>query len=339
MKKFKTALIIGLIAMMAMGCQAKEEVKPANPSTEVSEETQNFQNKYPEFITGETTDTVSYKSGDKEITISKKPKKVAILQNSMLDLWYLAGGEAIARADGKTNVPDEALALPTLGKTSEINIENLIAMEPDLVVLSTAFSSQMELIPLLEENNIEYAPITANTTPYQGFQENMYLFSKILGKEDAYNEKIASIQTKVDQIIEKTKKVKKQPTTVVLFSSTKNVQCELESSLTGEMVAMLGAQNIVEGLGVEGENKVDFSMEKLAERDPDFILITTMGDVDKCKARIEKDIMANDAWATLTAVKEGRIYYLPSELFMYRPNNRYPEAFESLAKILYPEVF
>ncbi|MBG0765459.1 MAG: ABC transporter substrate-binding protein, partial [Tissierellales bacterium] len=48
---------------------------------------------------------------------------------------------------------------------------------------------------------------------------------------------------------------------------------------------------------------------------------------------------SNDAWNSLTAVKEGRVYYLPKDLYLYKPNARYPEAFKGLAEIVYPEVF
>lgn len=342
MKKAITAVLILLTLTMGVGCQQKEEAKTTVEEAAVTTKaavSTTFENKFPEFIAGETETTVSFYKEDDVITVNKNPKKVVVLQNSMLDLWYLVGGTAIGRVDGDTNVPEEALNLPIVGKTSEVNIENLIAMEPDLVLLSTAFSAQMELIPLLEENNIPYAPITANMTPYQEFNQNMYLFSKIIGNESAYTNVATKIDEDIKAICEKTKKVEKQPTAVILFSSAKSVKCELPNSLTGEMMDMLGAQNIVADATIEGENKVDFSMEKLIEKNPDYILITTMGDIEKCKARVEEDIVANEAWASLTAVKEGRIYYLPNELFMYKPNARYGEAFKSLAEILYPEVF
>lgn len=55
--------------------------------------------------------------------------------------------------------------------------------------------------------------------------------------------------------------------------------------------------------------------------------------------RLKQDVEDNPAWSSLTAVKEGRYIVLPKDLYLYKPNARYVEAYEGLAKILYPEVF
>jgi ABC-type Fe3+-hydroxamate transport system substrate-binding protein len=198
----------------------------------------------PQFIKNETESQITVIDPlNNEVILDKRPKRVVILMNSILDLWYLAGGTAVARVTGEENVPPEAEDIETVG----------------------------------------------------GFGNPI--------------------------------------------ATTKSVQCELPSSLVGDMVRMLGADNIVEDSPVKGATKVEFSMERIVERDPDVILITTMSDVEKCKARIKEDIESNKAWVGLRAVKEGNVHYLPKKLYIYKPNARYPEAIENLAKILYPGVF
>ena len=43
--------------------------------------------------------------------------------------------------------------------------------------------------------------------------------------------------------------------------------------------------------------------------------------------------------AFIAAVREGRVYYLPQDLFLLSPGIHYPEAVASMAKCLYPEAF
>lgn len=356
-KKFLSIFLVLVMLVAIGGCGKKstsvdssKEISDNNQQTveNKKEDTENAvinekdaeENLYPDYILEETDTTITYLDPrDNKTTITKKPKKVVILLNSILDLWYMSGGEAIGRCTGSTNVPEEAKDLPQLGKFSAVNVEQLLALEPDLVILSAPVSSQMELIDLLKENNIEYAAVDVSTNPYESFKKNLYLFTKVLGNEDIYNNKISEITNSVEELINKANEVENKPSAVILFSSTKSVKCELPTALTGEMVELLGVDNIVSDAQIEGATKVDFSLERLIQRDPDFILVTTMGDVEKCKARVEKDVASNEAWNSLTAVKEGRIYYLPKDLFLYKPNARYAEAFEQLAKILYPEVF
>ena len=42
----------------------------------------------------------------------------------------------------------------------------------------------------------------------------------------------------------------------------------------------------------------------------------------------------NPAWQQLTAVKEGRVYTLPKELYNLKPNDRWGEAYEKIENIL-----
>lgn len=353
MKKFKKIIVLFLVVAMVLsftGCQENKPAPVENPNNEQSENTpseeqsssQKFENLYPELILEETNETVTYVDWEGEkTTITKNPKKVVVLYNSILDLWYLAGGEAIARVKGTTNVPETAIDITDLGSWNKISIEALLALEPDLVILTHNSDSQREFKEVLVQNGVEYALIDASTNAYQAFQKNLYLFCKVLENEDIYKDEVKLITEKCQAIIDKVKDVEEKPVVSVLYSTSKSVQTETENSLTGEMISLLGAQNVVEveDIPIKGETRINFSMEILAAKDPDYILICTMGNVEKCKERISNEIESSSAWSTLTAVKEGRVYYLPKEYSVYKPNAKYPEAFEYLAKIIYPEVF
>jgi len=354
-KRLTAVLLILVLMVSAVGCaetQAEDAEEPEvleeeteqDPNEESEEEppaeVEKAVNKYPEFIIDNTEENVTYiDTRGEEITVSKNPEKTVVLINSLLDLWYLSGGEAVARCSGTTNVPEAAENIEIIGKFYSVSLEKLIALEPDLVVVSSTVSSQMEMEDVLAENGIEFAPVDASTNPYTNFDKNVYLFSQILDTEDIYERDVKEITGAVDEIIKKTEESGKAPSAIVLFSSSKYVKCELPTSLTGEMLDYLGVENIVADAQIEGSTKVDFSLERLIERDPDYIFVTTMGDVEECKARVDQDIKSNDAWNSLTAVKEGRVYYLPKDLYLYKPNARYPEAFKGLAEIVYPEVF
>ena len=52
--------------------------------------------------------------------------------------------------------------------------------------------------------------------------------------------------------------------------------------------------------------------------------------------RLEEALLSNPAWQTLTAVKEGRFHILDNRLYNLKPNERWGDAYEQLAQILYP---
>ena len=82
-----------------------------------------------------------------------------------------------------------------------------------------------------------------------------------------------------------------------------------------------------------------YSLETLVLQDPEAIFITSMGDVAEAKAGMDSLMQDSPAWQTIAAVREGRVYYLPQDLFLLSPGIHYPEAVASMAKCLYPEAF
>ena len=54
---------------------------------------------------------------------------------------------------------------------------------------------------------------------------------------------------------------------------------------------------------------------------------------------IMKGSVESPAWQSIPAIQQGKLYYLPQDLFLLSPGLHYPEAFEMMAKLIYPEVF
>ncbi len=285
----------------------------------------------PEFIKNETQSELTIVDPlDNEVTLPKKPERVVALYASYLDLWYEAGGKAIASVSSSgASLPE---GVEDLGSMSKISPEKILALNPDLVILSTSMESQVALKDILEENKIPYLYVSYGV--YQDYIDNLELMSRLNGTEEQVAVKIKGIQDKIDTIIEKGKD-KTAPKVLILFATSKSVSCEASTGTTGDMLVLLGGENIVGEIPVEGETRVDFSMESIAVGDPDMILIKTMGDIEECKDTIKKDIESNEAWAAMRAVKEGKIYYLDKDLFMSKPNERFPEAFEIMSGYLY----
>ena len=61
-----------------------------------------------------------------------------------------------------------------------------------------------------------------------------------------------------------------------------------------------------------------------------------MGDETAAKAYMDS-VLQEDAWAHLDAVQAGDYAYLPKDLFQFKPNSRWAEAYQYLFDLLYPE--
>lgn len=342
MKKSKIlALLIAIIMIASVftGCGNKNEVSKDEQDEVKEEEKEDVEEKASEeYGVKIEDDKVTFTDDrDKEVALNKNPEKVVCLYNSYLDIWYKCGGTVIGRVEESDDKPvDEARDAEVVGEMGSPSLEKILSLEPDLVILNNKFKEQAKMADVLEQNNIEV--IALENKGKEDYFKTVRLFTALTEREDLYEEYGAKVKESIDEIVEKAPKDKEYKV-LILFASAKGIKVKGSDSMVGEMLADLNTINISDTDG-QSEDSKEFSMEKIIEEDPDFIFVQTMGsDKEKVMDRLKKDVESNPAWASLKAVKDDKYIILPKDLYLFKPNERYAEAYEGLAKILYPEVF
>ena len=106
-----------------------------------------------------------------------------------------------------------------------------------------------------------------------------------------------------------------------------------EGTVLGNMLTDLGCVNIADS---DTSLLEDLSIERIIADDPERIFIVLQGnDEEKVLARLAAELTDNPAWAGLTAVQEGKLYFMDQKLYNLKPNDRWGEAYEGLADILF----
>ena len=82
-----------------------------------------------------------------------------------------------------------------------------------------------------------------------------------------------------------------------------------------------------------------YSMEIMSIQNPEIIFVTSMGDIDIVKSNIQAIIDSSEPLQKIQAVENGRIYYLPQDLFLLSPGLDYPKAVKIMAELVYPDIF
>ncbi len=350
MKKFNILKMILTIVMMAVlftGCSKYVESKNDNPAEEklpseekgsTGKENEKEESAASDYgITINEEDIAYMGASGEEVTIKKNPQRVVVLQNSLLEMWDQAGGTVVGRVEeSEDKTVENAMSAEVVGAMGSPSLEKILALQPDLVIASPSYSAQREMIPVLKQNNIQV--IDLDNDLLEDYYKTVRLFTAITGREDLYENHVNDIQKKVDEIVSKAPEDKNYKA-VIMFATAKSITVRDSDTMVGEMVKDLNVINISDSADAGADTKT-FSMEKILQEDPDFIFVQTMGsDLEKITERLKSDALDNPAWASLTAVKEDRYIVLPKDLYLYKPNDRYPEAYEGLAKMIYPEVF
>ncbi|NLK44321.1 MAG: ABC transporter substrate-binding protein [Tissierellia bacterium] len=335
-------LVLALVATILTGCNTKERDEQIVQTGDITQETeanQDNRQEVEEYGITITDETVSFIDGrGEEVTLKKNPERVVVIYNSYLDIWMRNGGKIVGKIEESVGqAPIEGTEdAEIVGSLGSISAEKILSLEPDLVILISTQKSQMELVPILEENNIPF--IAMEYYVKEDYFKLARLFSALNEREDLYEENVLKVKQEIESIIDKSPKDKEYKV-LIMMASAKSVTARGSDSTVGEMLQDLHTINIAD-YSNDALSTSNFSIEKILEEDPDFIFVQTTGsDMDKVMERLKEDVESNPAWSSLSAVKNNRYIILPKDLYMFKPNHRYAEAYEGLAKILYPDVF
>lgn len=271
----------------------------------------------------------------RQVSLSKKPERIVALSASFLEPLQAVGANVVGRPSSQTGVPEGAQSIEEVGAVYQINIEKVVALQPDLVIAYKGMNDKF--VPILESNHIPVIVVDMKT--YEGVKEKIRLFAALTGEKEkgealvtSMDDKIAAIQDKLPAGVKRI---------AILHSTAQSVTVQLDGSIAGSVAKMLGFENVASASDpLEGNpNAAPYSLETLVKQNPDIIFVTSMGDMEAIKQSMEQNMAANPAWQTLPAAAGGRLYFLPQSLFLLNPGIHYPEAVASMAKLAYPGVF
>lgn len=268
------------------------------------------------------------------VALDKKPERVVALNPSYLGMIDSVGGKIAGRATSKlVKVPPSMQDAPEIGFVYNINMENLVALKPDLVLAGK--NQHEKFVPLLESNNIKVLELDAKT--YKEVQDTVRILGTVYGTQEKAEEECALLDKEIKEVTDKLPQEKKK--IVIMHATASSVTTEGSRSIAGCVSDILGFENVA-AKALDGKSeKTPYSMEALVEQNPEIIFITSMGKADEIENRLRTDFKNNPAWASLQAVQNGKVFVLPENLFLLNPGLEYPQAVEYMAKQVYPEVF
>ncbi len=283
---------------------------------------------------GEESFCVVEDSGGRSVALKKKPERIVVTSASFLEPLHAVGGSVVGRPDSRTKMPEFARDVTSIGKVYQIDAEKLLACEPDLVIINQGMNEK--LLEILDNNGIP--AIVIGMKSYEDVKQEIRTFSMITGERDKGEALLKEMDGKIRETADRIPKEKKR--VAVIHSTAQGLSVQLESSIAGNIVKLLGWENVAEGMTPMEKNPdaAPYSMETLVEQNPDIIFVTSMGKLEDIKAGMEQMMQENPAWQTIPAIEKQQLYYLPQDLFLLSPGIHYPEAVALMAKLIYPEA-
>ncbi|NWF51756.1 MAG: ABC transporter substrate-binding protein [Nitrospirae bacterium] len=251
------------------------------------------------------------------------PQRIISLSPAITEELYLLGaGERIVANTVYCKRPPEAEKKEKIGSAREIDIEGIIALRPDLVIATSLTSPKsVEKLKGLGINVVVFH--TARN--FSGLCNQFLELAKLIGKEKEAQKILKSSYRDVEAIRKSVAGLSK--TRVIVQIGARPLWVATKDSFINDFIEFAGGIN----LGPFGKGGL-YSREEVLKRNPDVIIITTMGIVGKEEKKIWQK------YKTISAVRNNRIYIVDSDKLCSPTPVSFVETLEEMVNILHPHI-
>jgi iron complex transport system substrate-binding protein len=251
---------------------------------------------------------------------AKIERAVSLAPNLTETVFAIDAGDKLVGVTTYCTFPEQAKSIQKIGDTMKPNIENIIALKPQVVLVSTA--SQIEAFTkTLEEQNI--AVFVTNPNSLESIYKSIKQLGEIFGKQEKSIVLVGNLQKRVSEIETKTKAANKLKTFVQI--SKGSIFTIGKTSFMTDLINRAGGVSATENIETAYPS---LSKETALALQPEVIILSESDDNKE----------PNDAFVNSPAVKNGKVFKINADI-LSRPSPRVVEGLEQLAKDLHPEIF
>ncbi len=218
--------------------------------------------------------------------------------------------------------PDVAKAIPSPGTGTDINIEALFALKPELVI---TWIYRPDSVRFLEDRGIKVLGVSPENL--SEFYEAVRLLGRVFKKE----EKAEACLTEMDRLFSfvKQRVSRVQPgagrKVLWLLGKPTTVACEL--AVSNDLITRMGGINPAARIQ---RASLDISMEQIVAWNPDVIFIWGYA------GYTAESLFDNSQWRSVAAVKQRKVYKAPlwsiwspriAPIVLWMAMKTYPERF------------
>jgi len=274
----------------------------------------------PQFQPGTYTDDMG-----REITIDEIPQRIVSHVPAITEILFALGlEEMVVGVSDYCDYPEEAKLKPSVGSYFNPSIENIVALDPDLV-LTDGYSDNV-----FQLDSLGITFIVIDPKDIDGILKDIELLGKFTGTEKEAKKLIDNMQQDIARILAWVEDAPKI-SVVYIFDATdpNNPWTAGPGSFANSLINMAGGQNIA--AQTQGA-WIQLSIEEIVRSDPQIILVdTSHGTAVISKAELKE----HPIWREMTAVKQDRIYPVDGDL-VNRPGPRIVQGLERIAEIIHP---
>lgn len=300
MKKL-LALLLALLMVLSMAACSESEETAAEETAEETVQEETVIEEAPHYPV-----TVTDQAG-REVVIEEAPETLVsgyyISSSALIALGQTEKFVGIeAKADKRpiySLAAPELIALPSVGTAKEFDLEGCLALEPDLVILPMKLK---DTAATLEEMDVDV--LVVNPESRQQLSEMVALFGTALDCEEKAAELTGFIGD-IESALSGWTAGAEAPA-VYLAGNSSFLSTAGGAMYQSDLIELAGGDNVA--AEIEDTYWAEVSYEQVLAWDPAYIILASDA------SYTVEDVLADPALAGCTAVANGNVYQLPSDV-------------------------
>jgi len=255
----------------------------------------------------------------RSVQVPADARRIVSLAPSITEILFALGaGDRVAGVTSYCDYPPEARRKTPVGDTLKPSVERIVALDADLVIISTA--SQVEA-SFRELEGLGIPVYVTNPRSVDGVVESIDKIGELIDARDRARQltgglrrRIAAVETRVAQT--------SRPSVLAVLGTEPLITVGA-GSFINDLIDRAGAHSI------SAEERADYpqySIEAVIARQPEVILLQTGG----------KEL--TEQLRQTPAGRSNRVYHIDDDLLL-RPGPRIVDGLEQLAAKFHPEQF
>jgi iron complex transport system substrate-binding protein len=263
----------------------------------------------------------------RRVQVPDRPSRIVCLAPSVTEIMFALGlADRLAGATQFSDFPPQASRLPKVGSYVRLDVEKIVALQPDLCI-AVKDGNPISVVQKLETLDI---PVYAvDPRDLAAVLATLRELGTLLGVAERAESIVADMSARIRQVQHRAGCDDHRPGVFFQIGISPIVSVGSHTFIH-ELIDMAGGVNLSAGPTPYPR----FSTEQVLGLRPDVIIITSMA-----RGVVFEAVKAQwQSWPELPAAKTGRIHLVDSNVFD-RASPRLIEGLEILARIIHPDCF
>lgn len=256
------------------------------------------------------------------------PRRIVSLCPSNTEILHALGLlPRVVGVDDWSDWPPEVMRLPRVGPDLSIDMQRVVALQPDLVLASLSVPGMERNVAALRDLGLPHLVLDPDSI--EDVWESMRRVASATGTEEGAETAISNLERRVEGVRQRVAGASSRPRLYWEWWPRPLFAPGGRNWLT-PLSELAGCVNVTAAVDARAARP---TTEEIRALDPEFILLAWTG-VAAHKVRPEV-LLKRPGWSEMRAVRAGRVYVLEEGLFC-RPSPRLVDGLEQLVRLVHP---